>query len=171
MIREKMQKYGEVSFGVELALSYQRVYIDENGIKVEARMYERASFSTDRHWSQPGHIVGNVATFQRAANAMLRKVRDLLIDGTYVDLVLMADAYESVPEYIQEDIPGHPMKSDIKQIRFDSWHFKESILDEDPEAEGAGLWLKPDARYTSGEAIHLAWDKDILDSLAEANCM
>ena len=56
----------------------------------------------------------------------------------------------------------------MKQLLFESWTFEDNILDRDPDEGGAGLYLRPDTRYTdTAWDMVLYWKQDILKSLAE----
>ena len=59
----------------------------------------------------------------------------------------------------------YALDSGSDPCRLESWTFEDNILDRDPDEGGAGLYLRPDTRYTdTAWDMVLYWKQDILKS-------
>ncbi len=168
-MKEKNQmSHGEVQEHIGMTVEYT-VNKYNGSLKIEGSVMESVSFECGRFSDDHGLSIGAILDFQEKANDLLQRVKALLADGTYVKVCVTKSAYENVPEHQVTDQLGTHMCS-LKQLQFDCWNFADNCLDSDPDEEGAGLYLKPDERYTRASwDMILYWNKDILKSLAEAH--
>lgn len=168
MKKENTMKYGEVGESITLMVEYETLERQES-LRAEGKIAKTVSLEWGRFLYGNGMSIKKITDFQKHANALLQEIKDLLMSGTFVKVGLTKSAYEHVPEYTIADELG-PHTCTLKQLEFESWVFEGNALDFDPEEEGAGLYLRPDTRYTTESwDMILFWKRDILESFAGAH--
>lgn len=167
-----------MSYSVELAYT-KRSY--RKGQEITAEVRKTAKLDIDpkygdgRDGSGHTHFFGQVLDFQQSGNKIMREVHKLLKEGQYLTLTIVASRYEHVEEYTDCSIPGHPVKSTLKQLAFNCWkyegdgHAESDGYWEGDKDEPGGLHIEPDTRYTDEtHDMVFFWGQDILKALAEA---
>ena len=162
------QMYGEVQEDITLSIEYS-IFERKDSLRAESKIAKTVTLEKECLNGSDGLSIKNILDFQEKANAILQEVNGLLTDGTFVKVSLTKGAYEHVPEYTVTDELGTHTCS-LKQLLFECWTFEDNALDGDPDEEGAGLYLRPDTRYTDATwDMILYWNQDILKSLAEGH--
>lgn len=168
MKNKNQMEFGEVQESIWLMVEYD-IHERRQSLRTDGKVTKTVSLDWGRFSSGNGMSIGTVVDFQKEANALLQSVKELLADGTYVKVTLTKSAHENVPEYEVFNQFGSHMSS-LVQLGFESWTFEGNSLEEDPDDEGAGLYLRADIRYTNEcWDMVLPWKQDILKSLAEAH--
>ena len=159
---------GEVQESISFRVEYN-IFDRKQSLRTEGKITKTVSFEWGGFSHGGGVSIRDLLDFQEQANAHLQTVKDLLLHGTFVKVELTKSAFENVPEYqIIDELGSHT--STLKTLEFECWVFEGNAPDYDPEEEGAGLYLRPDTRYTDEcWDMELPWKQDILKSLAEAH--
>lgn len=165
---KRVLEHGGVQEEISLLVEYDINKYDKS-LRTVAKMAKEVSLNWKSFSCGKGMSIGEILDFQEKANALLQEIKSLLADGTYVKVSLTKTAYENVPPFQVYDNFG-PHECTLNQLQFERWHFADSALSEDPEEEGAGLYLQPDTEHTDATwDMILYWKQDILKSLAEAH--
>ncbi len=168
MKEKNTMAHGEVQESLSFRIDYNICEVNQS-LRTEKNVTKTVSFEWGSFSCGSGMSIKEMLDFQKHANELLQEVKSLLGNGVFVKVELIKSAYENVPEYTINDELG-PHTSTLKTLEFERWFFEDSTLDCDPEEDGAGLYLRPDTRYTNESwDMELPWKQDILKSLAEAH--
>lgn len=166
----RKNKYGSISLQISAELTYTQNK-HRNGQAIQAEVCKAAELKIDPKFMnfEDSHtnIFGQILDFQKGVNSMLRQIRELLMEGQYVEFTICTHGFEDVPEHEEYTALGFH-KTSMNPLFSNMWSYKGNGQDADTSKDG-GLYLSPDTRYTDKRHdIWMEWRKDIFEILKEA---